>query len=73
MTLVTADRGLRQRAAALGATVASPRWLLGLLDEGGAAPIASRLSVSVAAGLATLARGRCGGGYPSLGGQKSLR
>jgi len=38
VTLVTADRGLRQRAAALGATVASPRWLLGLLDEDGAAP-----------------------------------
>jgi len=38
VTLVTADRGLRQRAAALGATVASPGWLLGLLDEDGAAP-----------------------------------
>ena len=38
VTLVTADRGLRQRAAALGATVASPGWLLALLDEGSAAP-----------------------------------
>jgi hypothetical protein len=38
VTLVTADRGLRQRATALGASVASPGWLLGLLDEDSAAP-----------------------------------
>ena len=38
VTLVTADRALGRRAAALGAAVASPRWLLGLLDEDGAAP-----------------------------------
>ena len=38
VTLVTADRALRRRAAALGATTASPGWLIGLLDEEGAAP-----------------------------------
>ena len=38
VTLVTADRGLRRRAVALGAAVASPRWLLGLLDDDSAAP-----------------------------------
>ena len=38
VTLVTADRALSRRAAALGAAVASPRWLLGLLDEDSAAP-----------------------------------
>jgi hypothetical protein len=32
VTLVSADRGLRQRAEALGADVAGPRWLLALLD-----------------------------------------
>ena len=38
VTLVTADRELRQRAVALGAAVASPRWLLGLLDGDGDEP-----------------------------------
>lgn len=33
VTLVSADRGLRQRAEALGATVASPGWLIDLLDR----------------------------------------
>ena len=33
VTLVSADRGLRQRAEALGAQVASPGWLRGVLDE----------------------------------------
>jgi hypothetical protein len=32
VTLVTADRELRRRAEALGATVVGPGWLLGLLD-----------------------------------------
>ena len=32
VTLVTADRTLRQRAEALGADVASPGWLIALLD-----------------------------------------
>ena len=31
-TLVTADRALRQRAEALGATVVGPTWLLRLLE-----------------------------------------
>ena len=35
VTLVSADRALRRRAAALGAGVASPGWLLGLLDDAG--------------------------------------
>ena len=38
VTLVTADRGLRQRAVALGAAVASPRWLLEVLDGDVATP-----------------------------------
>ncbi len=38
VTLVTADRELRRRAVALGAAVASPRWLLGLLDGDGTEP-----------------------------------
>jgi rRNA-processing protein FCF1 len=32
VTLVSADRALRQRAEALGARVAGPGWLLDLLD-----------------------------------------
>ncbi len=32
VTLVSADRALRQRAEALGATVAGPGWFLDLLD-----------------------------------------
>jgi hypothetical protein len=32
VTLVSADRGLRRRAEALGAAVAGPGWLLALLD-----------------------------------------
>ena len=32
VTLVSADRALRQRAEALGADVASPGWLIDLLD-----------------------------------------
>jgi hypothetical protein len=32
VTLVTADRGLRERAKAFGAEVSSPGWLLGTLD-----------------------------------------
>jgi hypothetical protein len=32
VTLVTADRALRERAAACGAAVVGPRWLLELLD-----------------------------------------
>ena len=32
--VVTADRGLRTRVAALGATAAGPSWLLGLVDGG---------------------------------------
>jgi len=35
VTLVSADRALRQRAGALGAGVVSPGWLLGLLTEDG--------------------------------------
>ena len=35
VTLVSADRALRHRAEALGAGVASPGWLLGLLDDNG--------------------------------------
>jgi hypothetical protein len=34
VTLVSADRALRQQAEALGADVAGPGWLLGLLDDG---------------------------------------
>jgi rRNA-processing protein FCF1 len=33
VTLVTADRALRDRAEALGANVVGPRWLLELLEE----------------------------------------
>ena len=33
VTLVSADRALRQRAEALGAGVASPGWLIDLLDR----------------------------------------
>jgi len=33
VTLVTADRELRRRAEALGATVVGPRWLLELLEQ----------------------------------------
>jgi hypothetical protein len=33
VTLVSADRALRQRAEALGAEVASPTWLLDLLGR----------------------------------------
>jgi rRNA-processing protein FCF1 len=33
VTLVSADRALRQRAEALGASVASPGWLLDLLER----------------------------------------
>jgi hypothetical protein len=33
VTLVTADRGLQGRVEALGAELAGPRWLLGVLDE----------------------------------------
>ncbi len=33
VTLVTADRALRQRAEALRATVVGPGWLLELLEE----------------------------------------
>ena len=32
VTLVSADRGLRERAESLGAVVASPGWLIDLLD-----------------------------------------
>jgi rRNA-processing protein FCF1 len=32
VTLVTADRALRERAEALGTRVVGPRWLLDLLD-----------------------------------------
>jgi rRNA-processing protein FCF1 len=32
VTLVSADRGLRRRAETLGAQVASPGWLIALLD-----------------------------------------
>jgi rRNA-processing protein FCF1 len=32
VTLVSADRALRQRAEALGARVANPGWLIDLLD-----------------------------------------
>jgi rRNA-processing protein FCF1 len=32
VTLVSADRALRQRAEALGARLASPGWLIDLLD-----------------------------------------
>ena len=32
VTLVSADRALRQRAEALGARVAGPGWLIDLLD-----------------------------------------
>jgi len=34
VTLVSADRALRQRAEDLGAKVNGPRWLIDLLDEG---------------------------------------
>jgi hypothetical protein len=34
VTLLSADRALRQRAEVLGAKVAGPRWLIGLLDNG---------------------------------------
>ena len=33
VTLVSADRALRQRAEALGAAVAGPGWLIELLDR----------------------------------------
>ena len=33
VTLITADRGLRNRAEALGANVLGPRWLFELLEE----------------------------------------
>lgn len=33
VTLVSADRALRQRAEALGADVAGPGWLIELLDR----------------------------------------
>jgi rRNA-processing protein FCF1 len=33
VTLVTADRALRDRAEALGANVVGPRWLFELLEE----------------------------------------
>jgi rRNA-processing protein FCF1 len=33
VTLVTADRGLRQRAEALGASVVGPSWLWDLLER----------------------------------------
>jgi hypothetical protein len=33
VTIVTADRELRQRAVASGADVAGPRWLIDLLDN----------------------------------------
>jgi rRNA-processing protein FCF1 len=33
VTLVSADRALRQRAEALGAQVVGPRWLIDLLDR----------------------------------------
>jgi rRNA-processing protein FCF1 len=33
VTLVSADRALRQRAEALGAKVASPGWFIDLLDR----------------------------------------
>jgi hypothetical protein len=33
VTLITADRGLRQRAEALGANVLGPRWLFDLLEK----------------------------------------
>jgi hypothetical protein len=33
VTLVTADRALRQRSEALGATVVGPGWLLELLEQ----------------------------------------
>jgi rRNA-processing protein FCF1 len=33
VTLVTADRGLRQRAEALGADVVGPAWLIQRLEE----------------------------------------
>lgn len=32
VVVVTADRGLKSRVTAVGATVAGPRWLLALLD-----------------------------------------
>lgn len=35
VTLVSADRALRQRAEALGADLARPGWLIDLLDDGG--------------------------------------
>ena len=34
VTLVSADRALRQRARALGADLARPGWLIDLLDDG---------------------------------------
>ncbi len=33
ITLVTADRGLRQRAEALGVNVVGPGWLIGRLEQ----------------------------------------
>ena len=33
VTLVTADRELRQRAESLGADVVGPKWLIELLDQ----------------------------------------
>jgi predicted RNA-binding protein with PIN domain len=33
VTVVTADRGLRQRIESLGATAVGPRWLLDKLDQ----------------------------------------
>ncbi len=33
VTLVSADRGLHDRVQALGAELAGPRWLLGVLDR----------------------------------------
>jgi hypothetical protein len=33
VTLVTADRELQRRAEAVGAELAGPRWLLGVLDD----------------------------------------
>jgi hypothetical protein len=35
VTLVSADRALRQRAETLGADLARPGWLIDLLDDGG--------------------------------------
>jgi len=38
VVLVSADRGLRSRAAALGATAVGPAWLLDRIDGGRASP-----------------------------------